>query len=866
MRKIPHLLLTGFLLISPHSLGAAGKTSAEFLLLPGEARAVGMGEAYCAAAAGVNGLWYNPSTLAKNPYMSSSIMHAMILDGMTFNTIGIAAPLIKQQAVGVGIRYLNVGSIKSYDNTGEAAPAYNPTDVSMQVSYAKTLFGTSLGLSLKYVRSTIDKTATTYSADMGAHYMLGDFSFGAAAENITGALTFKKQADPLPTRVRTGTSWRINRSWMLNSDYFFPLNDEGWLAGGVEYSRAMQDNTGWAVRGGYNTRGGDIDGLSGISAGASIAMNEVIVNYAWVPFGDLGLTHRLSFNFQLQNPWLVKKRGEYFEYGVGSKNAQKMREGLFGLRTPELTEAGLKAMMMPKSPWKKRGFRPRTSTDRVLDDLARDAICPADGPLSVSVKTSGSVSFQAQPELEKSHGLKVGDYLFAGDRLATRKKAFTQLILANGTKLEIGANSQFELSESPSACDRINSKLKTGEIYNVTPEEKEHIVETALGNARFLKSEGHLAVDGKTLTLRIFDGDVVFELNGETISLSAGQTLTNDKKAVEKAPEKKKRRWRKKKEEKPIPKDMAEVKFRSLASKSTTTTSNRYFLLSSTDPEAEKKRKRFPDRKGMDKRIDKFKKMPPPGRWDPGVLAEYKDYIEELESIDGLIVAEYLKEKTLRTDVSNHIFNLKQSREDLTGQVQALTADLQIFSLRKEQIVEEMKTASVIKKKELLLERKQVDFILKRARKSLVKTQKQLRKMISEIRYSESYLAAIPIVRMLNITAKESNIPFKTASAEIAPAAYPTLDRIAEAAKKLRPYTVVIEGHTDKTGSSRVNLRLSKRRAKAVARYLRKKTGMKKKAFRPRGMGSSQPLVEGNSPEALARNRRVEIWFKLKGL
>jgi hypothetical protein len=54
-----------------------------------------------------------------------------------------------------------------------------------------------------------------------------------------------------------------------------------------------------SLRAGINTLGlGDIAGLSGLSAGAGIAFSSLSVDYALVPFGELGLTHRLSLSLK----------------------------------------------------------------------------------------------------------------------------------------------------------------------------------------------------------------------------------------------------------------------------------------------------------------------------------------------------------------------------------------------------------------------------------------------------------------------------------------------------------------------------------------------------------------------------------------
>jgi outer membrane protein OmpA-like peptidoglycan-associated protein len=69
---------------------------------------------------------------------------------------------------------------------------------------------------------------------------------------------------------------------------------------------------------------------------------------------------------------------------------------------------------------------------------------------------------------------------------------------------------------------------------------------------------------------------------------------------------------------------------------------------------------------------------------------------------------------------------------------------------------------------------------------------------------------------------------------------------------------IVVEGHADRRGSELRNLRLSRRRADAVARRLRT-AGVPTQRIVVRSFGSHRPAVEGMDPHALELNRRVEI-------
>ena len=52
-------------------------------------------------------------------------------------------------------------------------------------------------------------------------------------------------------------------------------------------------------RGGYTTRRNKIDGLSGASFGVGLNFLATTVDYAWVPFGELGDSHQVTLVWKI---------------------------------------------------------------------------------------------------------------------------------------------------------------------------------------------------------------------------------------------------------------------------------------------------------------------------------------------------------------------------------------------------------------------------------------------------------------------------------------------------------------------------------------------------------------------------------------
>lgn len=109
----------------------------------------------------------------------------------------------------------------------------------------------------------------------------------------------------------------------------------------------------------------------------------------------------------------------------------------------------------------------------------------------------------------------------------------------------------------------------------------------------------------------------------------------------------------------------------------------------------------------------------------------------------------------------------------------------------------------------------------------------------------------------LVMTLGEKSIRFDFNKSEIKPEYRDILNRIAGVLTALKGYSISVYGYTDDVGTQAYNLKLSKRRAQAVRDFLLK-AGIPK-ITTTQGFGKSNPRIHGDTPQARAANRRVEI-------
>ncbi len=106
----------------------------------------------------------------------------------------------------------------------------------------------------------------------------------------------------------------------------------------------------------------------------------------------------------------------------------------------------------------------------------------------------------------------------------------------------------------------------------------------------------------------------------------------------------------------------------------------------------------------------------------------------------------------------------------------------------------------------------------------------------------------------------DSGLLFTSGSATLSPASRDALQAFSESSNKNALTQIKIVGHTDNTGSDRVNQPLSVNRAKSVYEYLTK-LGISSKRMSYSGVGSSEPVASNETAQGRKENRRVEVYI-----
>ena len=104
----------------------------------------------------------------------------------------------------------------------------------------------------------------------------------------------------------------------------------------------------------------------------------------------------------------------------------------------------------------------------------------------------------------------------------------------------------------------------------------------------------------------------------------------------------------------------------------------------------------------------------------------------------------------------------------------------------------------------------------------------------------------------------DSGILFDVNKAELRSTSMTEIQKMAATLQKYPDTNVVVEGHTDNSGSDAINQPLSERRAQAVANYTTSQ-GVDASRITTKGYGASQPVADNTTAEGKQANRRVEV-------
>lgn len=104
----------------------------------------------------------------------------------------------------------------------------------------------------------------------------------------------------------------------------------------------------------------------------------------------------------------------------------------------------------------------------------------------------------------------------------------------------------------------------------------------------------------------------------------------------------------------------------------------------------------------------------------------------------------------------------------------------------------------------------------------------------------------------------DSGILFDTNSSALRSTSQSDISKLAATLQKYPDTNVLVEGHTDNTGTDAINQPLSEQRAQSVATALTAQS-VASSRITTKGFGSTEPVADNSTAEGKQANRRVEV-------
>jgi len=288
-RSLAALGVAVLLATASEARAGAGATQGEFLKVGLSARAV---------ADDLGALEYNPAGLGLLNNSQVSAMYTRWLADISFGAIAGAHVLPYLGTVGVGVNFLDTGEIEG------SSKNFKASSFLLRAAWARSLMeNLTVGVGVKILREAIsDFQSYGGTLDAGGIWSpVRDVSLGVVVMNLGQAQAFETEGDSLPLLTKYCFAYKA-----LESDYGMLIADVDvdWYlppaslvnpAIGLEYWGGRY----FAIRAGYGWKKTDLSQFVGFTAGLGVRWEALRVDYTFAPFSSLGMTHRVTVNWEI---------------------------------------------------------------------------------------------------------------------------------------------------------------------------------------------------------------------------------------------------------------------------------------------------------------------------------------------------------------------------------------------------------------------------------------------------------------------------------------------------------------------------------------------------------------------------------------
>ena len=312
-RVLRYVIVTSLAFACLTPLSAQISAGATFLRMNIGSHAQGMGNAYTAIAASTNGMHYNPAGMGFGSDREVMFFHSKWFQDISVENVTFMYPFTTRWSLGTSISYLHMPELTRYEidpasggplETGKFR-VYNM--IAMAGVGFRVSDHMSLGTNVKFFQEQLESvTAEGVAFDVGLLTRVPNtgLRFGAAVQHIGPPVKYIEKSEVLPMTYKAGMALKFAGNSTVAVDVAKTVGKEVEVLPGLELG--LSDN--FFMRGGYQFSNNPTES-SGFAAGFGLELlDEHRINYVYVPYGDLGDTHRAEVVFHLGSASSGKSR------------------------------------------------------------------------------------------------------------------------------------------------------------------------------------------------------------------------------------------------------------------------------------------------------------------------------------------------------------------------------------------------------------------------------------------------------------------------------------------------------------------------------------------------------------------------------
>jgi len=290
-----------------------GTSAVPFLKVGPSPRAAAMADAFTAISNDASAISYNPAGMGLVDKKEVMFSHTSWFQGVRNEYLATAIPLSEMFTVGASVDYMFTDDMAERNIYGEQTGTFRETNgyISAGASY-RPVAPFSMGLAVKGIRQTLaGEKGQAFAGSGGVLFTSRFVNVGAGFDNIGTKMTTGSDSFSLPSMWKGGVAVQPFERTFFSCDVVkardrkaeMRLGAEAHISNLLGYSEAAM-----FFRAGFRTLKDSNTG-PGLTGGIGLDVGTFSMDYAFVPYGDLGDTHRVAVTVRFgRNRLLTESR------------------------------------------------------------------------------------------------------------------------------------------------------------------------------------------------------------------------------------------------------------------------------------------------------------------------------------------------------------------------------------------------------------------------------------------------------------------------------------------------------------------------------------------------------------------------------